>query len=223
MPEPRKRKQHAMAEHVSAGDDIPLAHPKREESASTTLVDLIAERSNELSGSPPNTPRLDSSKVKSKVVSMRPGGQLAHWPRPPSSDEEMGPLGEAMFYGLSLAMIHFTLDVLVHNQFAEQLVWYELIPRSLTGLVVLFLLVYYLHPNAQTWWAQMVFLAGSVTAGCYLITTTSKHSYLAVMRQAPPLGTLWIWAVVEQSPGVALVGLLGVGGYFWWGGYSILS
>ena len=220
MPEPRKRKQNRGTEPV---EDVPLAHPQRDKRATRTLVDIIAERSRERNGSPLDATHAPASQTKPQLVTMRPDGQLANYPRPPLADEEIGALGEAIVYGISLSMIHFTLDLLVHNQYAERVVMWDLLPRSLVGFFILTLLIYILHPHAHTWGAQILFLAGSIAAGCFLIEASTKHSYLAVMKQAPPLCTLWIWAVLEQRSEVALLGLLAVGGYFWWGGYSILS
>ena len=131
--------------------------------------------------------------------------------------------GNALLYGLTLAMIHFTLDVLVHNQYAERLDWLSITSRAGVALLTMMVVVYIMHPRQDNWWAQVVFLAGSVTAGCYLVHISSVFSYLAVMKQAPPLGVLWIYAVFEQRLEVSLVGLAAVGGFFWWGEYSIFS
>ncbi|KHO01196.1 uncharacterized protein MAM_00197 [Metarhizium album ARSEF 1941] len=37
----------------------------------------------------------------------------------------------------------------------------------------------------------------SLASGCTLIYISNTHGYLATMKQAPPLGCLWLWAVVE--------------------------
>ena len=44
----------------------------------------------------------------------------------------------------------------------------------------------------------------SVSAGCYLITITNEYSYYHVLKQAPPLGVLWIWATIELDLSWAL-------------------
>lgn len=38
------------------------------------------------------------------------------------------------------------------------------------------------------------------------------------MRQAPGIGTLWVWSVVRLDLGWAVLGLLGVGVGVWWRG-----
>ena len=52
----------------------------------------------------------------------------------------------------------------------------------------------------------------SIAAGCYLIQITNVYSYYHVLKQAPPLGVLWVWSVIELDLSWALwsVGLRGV-------------
>jgi len=47
-------------------------------------------------------------------------------------DEEpsVGRLGESILWSISLTMLHFTLDVLVANQYAMQIIWPDLISRT---------------------------------------------------------------------------------------------
>jgi hypothetical protein len=47
------------------------------------------------------------------------------------------------------------------------------------------------------------------------------YDYYAVMKQAPPLGTLWVWSVIEMKLPYALVGLVANLGYMWWKGYGV--
>jgi hypothetical protein len=69
---------------------------------------------------------------------------------------------------------------------------------------------------------QVFFLALSTLSGCYLIHAANVYGYLAVMKRAPPLGTLWIWSVIELKLPLALLSLGLVGGYLQWSGYSII-
>lgn len=49
-----------------------------------------------------------------------------------SEDDEppVGRLGESILWSLSLTMLHFTLDVLVSNQYAIEIVWRDLVVRA---------------------------------------------------------------------------------------------
>lgn len=44
---------------------------------------------------------------------------------------------------------------------------------------------------------QVIFFVASTLAGCYLIHITNQYGYMAVMQQAPPIGCLWVWSVIE--------------------------
>lgn len=59
-----------------------------------------------------------------------------------------------------------------------------------------------------------------MVAGCWLVRASNEDAYLEVMKKAPPLGVIWVWAVVELRWEVALAGLGVVGGYAWWCGYG---
>lgn len=52
------------------------------------------------------------------------------------------------------------------------------------------------------------FLAVSIFLGTRLIAISNDARYYAVMKKAPPIGTLWVWCVLEMSPGFAALGLL---------------
>lgn len=94
-------------------------------------------------------------------------------------------------------------------------------------------LFYPLHPHApdavfirglpqkyQVPLRQGVFFAMSVFSGCYLIHISNTYGYLAVMKQAPALGCLWLWAVVELDLLLATGSLLVAGVFVWQGGYD---
>lgn len=58
-------------------------------------------------------------------------------------------------------------------------------------------------------------------AGCYLIQLTNDKGYYAVMKNAPSLGTLWVWAILELGLLGAVLGVLGPGVYAWKKGYGM--
>jgi len=68
---------------------------------------------------------------------------------------------------------------------------------------------------------QAIFFAMSLAAGCYLIYVTNKFGYLAVMKQAPPVGCLWVWSVIELDLGLGVLSLACAAGFLWQGGYSL--
>ncbi|KAG5979237.1 hypothetical protein E4U55_005390 [Claviceps digitariae] len=139
---------------------------------------------------------------------------------------------ETALWTATLAMLHFTFDVLVQHQYGREINWSSVVVRTGRAWGVFLLLFYPLHPfdpptpllpflppHLQHPLRQAIFFAASVLSGCHLIYITNSYGYLAMMKQAPPLGCLWLWAVVEldlvwgcASLVVAAV-FLGVGGY----------
>jgi hypothetical protein len=140
-----------------------------------------------------------------------------------NGDEPIGPIEDAIVWTFCLSMLHFTLDVLVYSQYAQAIVWRAIFTRSATIAPILFLLVYLLRsaparrfPLAR----QIVFFALAIGAGCYTIYMGNTFSYFAVMKQAPPLGTLWIWSVIEMNLPFAIASVVLDLGFLWWNGYS---
>ncbi|CAK7275532.1 hypothetical protein SEPCBS57363_006741 [Sporothrix epigloea] len=122
---------------------------------------------------------------------------------------------DTLLWCVSIAIMHFTLDVLVQNQYAIEIEWPDIVRRSLQALAVFSLLFYNLHRHAsdprllplrrglplhvQDRVRQALFFTTSSLAGCYLVYITNEYSYMAVMMQAPPLGCLWVWSVIEMD------------------------
>jgi hypothetical protein len=68
---------------------------------------------------------------------------------------------------------------------------------------------------------QAVFFITAVLAGCYLVYITNTYGYLAVMKQAPPLGCLWVWSVIELDLIWAVLSLALTAFYAWQRGFGI--
>lgn len=101
-------------------------------------------------------------------------------------------------------------------------------------ITAFFFLFYALHPSEphatlipglprrfQRPLRQLLFFAMSCAAGCALVYTTNAQGYLANMKRAPPLGCIWLWAVVELDLLWAVPSLAVTAVYLWVNGYSI--
>lgn len=70
---------------------------------------------------------------------------------------------------------------------------------------------------------NFIFLLISILLGSQMISISNDAAYYAVMKKAPPVGTLWVWCVLEMSPGFAALGLLlPMGWAVLWKGYGII-
>ncbi|KAF2873743.1 hypothetical protein BDV95DRAFT_593062 [Massariosphaeria phaeospora] len=188
------------------GIDLLLKHPDRSGPKGKTLFELAEDRQRELN--------------KGKPVRWSLGGNNTPAGERPFNDEEpLGPVADAVLYAVSMAALHVTLDVIVYSQYREDVVWPEIFRRVGTAVPIFGLLVYLTHVDFSNRFPilrNLVFLVGSVVAGCYMVYSGNKNGYFYVMKAAPPVGTLWIWAVVEMSLPYAGASILAVSGYLWW-------
>ena len=204
----------------SKQETVPLHQPPREPPKSKTLVEIASERQLLNTSSQNRFPSVTTTKIN-------PDGTLS----PIDSDmdtsaSEETPYLDVALYTTTLTILHFTLTVLVHHQYATSppslpSIFYSSTVASPTPALLL-VLVALLHPRSGQAVTQLLFAAISIAAGGWLVYASNEDPYMAVMKKAPPLGTLWVWAIVEMEWEWAL-GCLGVvAGWGWYQGYSIL-
>jgi len=199
----------------SSTPKLKLQQPDRSAPKSKTLLDLYDEQKSLIEQGDPFDKRYEDGAVRDERGNiLEPGTE---------DDDPIGPIGNALLWTISLGMIHFTLDVLVFNQYRQGIEWSEIGWRTLTVLPVLFFLIYTMStPTALRFplAKQLLFFVIGISAGCYVIYAANKYDYYAVMKQAPPLGTLWIWSVIEMDLPFAAVSCAANLGYMWYKGYS---
>lgn len=220
---PRNRKERRAAAReqgkpIAAATSTPkirMAQPDRSAPKSKTLLDLYEDRKSLLDQGQPFDPKYADGLARDEGGNILEAGL--------GDDKPIGPLGQAVFMSIALGMLHFTLDVLVYNQYAQEIVWPAIFKRTFKVLPILFLLIYMLRtetaerfPTAK----QLSYLVVAIATGCYTIHAANRHEYFAVMKQAPPLGTLWIWSVIEMKLEFAAASVVIDAGYLWWKGYS---
>ena len=180
-------------------EEVPLLQPDRSGPKTKTLYEFAAEREAELSA--------------------QAAAQQAQ------RDGDIGAaLGHALFLGPALSMLHFTLDVLVYHQYRQDMAWGEIARRSGTAAPMLMLLVFAMHSATATRvraLRQAVFFLAATVAGCHLVYAGNKYQYFAVMKAAPPVGTLWVWSIIELRLELAVPSLLVVGACVWWNGFTV--
>ncbi len=189
--------------------DIPLAQPDRTGPKAKTLLQLAEERGALLSQGTPFK--------KLHVIEEDESG--------PPKEETSSPFAEAVLYSISLSMLNFTLNVLVYHQYMQSVEWPEIYKRVISMLPVLFVLVYVLHSASAIrlkLFRQLFFFVTSLVAGCYMVHSANKYHYFAVMKKAPPIGTLWIWSAVEMDLLSLISSTALVAVYTWYRGYSII-
>ncbi|KAK5122110.1 hypothetical protein LTR85_004356 [Meristemomyces frigidus] len=220
---PRNRKERRAAARESgkpmaaptSTPKVGMEQPDRSGPKGKTLLDLYEEKKAILDQGRPFDAKHEDGLVGDEGGNIFDAGL--------GDGEPIGPVGQAVFWAVTLAMLHFTLDVLVYNQYAMDVLWPAIFKRTLKVLPILFLLVFMLRsemasrfPNVK----QVCYLATAAGIGCYTIHITNRYGYLAVMKQVPPLGTLWVWSVIEMDILFAAASVVVNVGYLWWKGYS---
>ncbi|KAH9430145.1 hypothetical protein MCOR02_009866 [Pyricularia oryzae] len=209
---------------------IELKQPDRSGPSDKTLLDIASER---------NLFRQADEKQRENDLKKHGWSAVAAADTTEEGEaESLSPQAErildTLLWGVSLAMLHFTFDVLVQNQFAMEITWPKVFTRAFQALLVFGFLFYNLHPHVsnpilvpfvprqyQNGIRQAVFFAASTAAGCYLIHVTNEHAYLAVMKTAPSIGCVWVWAVLELNLSLSLLSLAITYVFFKLGGYSL--
>ena len=213
---PRNRKERrAQGKEHKTSTDIPLARPKQEAPKGKTLVEIAQERQI-LQSSSSSSPSITTTQIN-------PDGSITEIPDP--ADHIPTSYLEIFLYTSSLIVLHFTLTLLVHHQYATDRP--SLLPLFLSSTVfspapwLILLLVGTLHPRASHPTMQPIFACMAIVAGTWLVKASNEDPYMAVMTKAPALGTLWVWGIVELRWEVAVGCLAVTGGWAWQKGYSI--
>ncbi|SPQ26184.1 f78e3a27-f1e0-46e1-abde-d39187675815 [Thermothielavioides terrestris] len=182
--------------------NLKLKQPDRSGPTEKTLLQLAEERG-----------LFEQAKKREDEIGKKAGKTAISRPAGDEDGDEAGlppaveRVLETLLWAVSLAMLHFTLDVLVHHQYSiDRIVWPKVWARFGQALFVFGLLIYVFHPHAanprlvpglaprfQSALRQAIFLAASISTGCYLIHITNTSGYMAVMKQAPSVGCLWVW------------------------------
>jgi len=218
--------------------DVPLARPPEKPKSNTkTLYEIAAERQAALT---PGSRSFDISPTSENVVNVAIGpngelkaldgktlpGQLA--------SEDINPWLDTLLLAVSLSALHFTLEALTVHQYAEELRWKHVFWHTvLQAFPILFFLIHFMHGHVTSirtskqvtdaigGLKQLLFVAVANVSGCYLIYLTNDKGYMAVMKNAPSIGTLWVWSVIELGLIGALAGVAGPGAYAWYYGYGV--
>ncbi|KAI4243355.1 MAG: hypothetical protein L6R40_003527 [Gallowayella cf. fulva] len=211
---PRNRKERRAQDKQNKSPTIPFAHPKEGAPNGKTLIDIAEERQL-LQKSSTGSPSITTTQIN-------PDGSITDMSG--SSDPISTPYLDIFLYSTSLILLHFTLSLLVQHQYASERP--SLLPLFLSSTVfspapwLILLLVGLLHPQASHPFMQIVFASMAVVAGAWLVQASNDDPYLAVMKKAPALGTLWVWGIVELRWEVAAACLAATGGWGWQKGYA---
>lgn len=111
-----------------AAAEVKLAQPDRSGPSEQTLLDLALERNlfDQADRHPANRRRKNGSHGEGDEGDDGDDGELS-----PTADR----IVDALLWTVSLAMLHFTLDVLVQHQYAMEIVWPDIVTRAFLALI----------------------------------------------------------------------------------------
>ncbi|KIY04246.1 uncharacterized protein Z520_00940 [Fonsecaea multimorphosa CBS 102226] len=211
-----------------------------------TLLEIAAERQAQLSGAgakgidaraiqPENIVQVKIGK-RGEIIPESNSSVLSSSAQPQEPEEEY-PWLDTLLLASSLSAVHFTLSVLAMHQYAEEVRFRPLIVQTVLvafPTLSIFIALFHGHlfppslaniPASVKYWIvllrSIIYVVTANVAGCYLIQLTNDKGYYAVMKDAPGVGTIWVWAVLEMGLLGALAGVAGPGIYAWWFGYGI--
>ncbi|KIV87685.1 hypothetical protein PV11_03216 [Exophiala sideris] len=240
----QRRAQDTKSTPLKSAEDIPLAKPDFTRPTTKTLYEIAAERQAELSGAVGKRDTNSGVIKPENVVHLKIGkdGQIepqSQSPNDTATSQSVDVIPEtpwldAILLATSLSAVHFTLEVLTVHQYAQDLHFPPIIRHTifvawptLTAIIALFHgLLFPVSLTRKTpaqilLLRQIVYVAIANVAGCYLINVTNDKGYYAVMKNAPGIGTIWVWSVLELGLFGALAGVVGPGIYAWWNHYGI--
>lgn len=107
---------------------IPLSQPDRSGPSEKTLLELAQERQL-FQQADVRQRKLDAEPVLRRIISGGPEDGDEDVVIPSSAEHIL----DVLLWSVSLTMLHFTLDVLVQQQYAVELSWHKVITRALTA------------------------------------------------------------------------------------------
>ncbi|EUC65340.1 transmembrane protein, putative [Rhizoctonia solani AG-3 Rhs1AP] len=142
---------------------------------------------------------------------------------PAKNAEQLAPLADSILdtgiIAIPLSTLYIVLDLLVQQQYAQQPTIKEEFGRVITNVPILCILIHYTNKRKATPTAQLLLFLTAILAGPRMIWLVNKGSWLRVTRQAPPLGTIWIYTIIQLNlvPAVAsLVVVFGLARFMDW-------
>ncbi|KAF9452471.1 hypothetical protein P691DRAFT_804605 [Macrolepiota fuliginosa MF-IS2] len=196
-------------------DDVPLVKPSdsSQKEHPKPLVDISEDEQWRLineSGVLRNIPRLNQTTPDSVD----------------SEDPDNPTFGEEIFntitYLVPFSFLLILMEILIHYQYKEKATLNNLLDRMISGVPIMSILIFYTLRYKSYRVVQILLFAISILAGCRLIYQINNANWLTNMQQAPPLATIWIYAVFMADLGPAVLALLTIGSFVWWKELNII-
>ncbi|KAF8517843.1 hypothetical protein JB92DRAFT_2809684 [Gautieria morchelliformis] len=121
----------------------------------------------------------------------------------------------AILFIIPFSCLYLMMDILIHQQYGKHPSPREFAGRLLTAVPVLSIFIFYTSHHKHKRLTQVGLFLASIAAGTRLIWLVNRAPWLVVIRQCPPLATVWIYAIAVLNLLPAVIGLALVGVWFW--------
>ncbi|KAJ6539261.1 hypothetical protein B0H19DRAFT_1178078, partial [Mycena capillaripes] len=142
-----------------------------------------------------------------------------------SPAESESPLGEEIFNALLLitpcSFLLLLMEILIYNQYGQEVNLKTLMDRMIEGVPILSIFIFYTSRYKRDQRVQLLLFLMGTAAGSRMLFLIKRGSYLANIRQCPPLVTLWVYIVIQLDLGLAVLNLAMVGTFSWWKGLDL--
>ncbi|EMD41082.1 hypothetical protein CERSUDRAFT_111655 [Gelatoporia subvermispora B] len=155
---------------------------------------------------------------------IKDSGILGKVPQPPkeqdgNQEQEESTLGDEIFNAsllvIPMSFLLLLMEILVHYQYGRKPTYEALAERMLPGVPIISVLVFYTNRYKHYRQTQAVLFFLSVAVGSRFIWMIERASWRVVMKQCPPLATLWVYMILQLDLGPAVLGLFFVGIFVW--------
>jgi len=151
-----------------------------------------------------------------------PHASPAAAPQEADDDDEasFSPLCTEIFNAILLIIpfssLYVMMDILAHRQYGQHFTTLGILEGASSRIFLLSLFVFFTTRHKADRRMQAFLFAASVASGIRLIYVVNRSNWRVVMRQCPPLGTLWVYTIVQLQLLPAVGALSLVAGWVWW-------
>ncbi|KAF8913822.1 hypothetical protein CPB84DRAFT_1757642 [Gymnopilus junonius] len=136
------------------------------------------------------------------------------------AEPEISPLADEIFNALFLIIpfssILLLMEILIRHQYGKEASVEVIKDRMLPGVPILSIFIFYTTRYKQDRRIQLFLFVISTLVGSRMLYLWDNASFLVIMKQCPPLVTVWIYTIVQLDLGAAVTALVVVGGFVWW-------
>lgn len=147
-------------------------------------------------------------------------------PQSSDDDNEDYPLAEEIFAATTLlipmSFLLLMMYILIHFQYGQKPSWDIITDRMLSSVPILAIFIFYTNRYKHKIWAQAGLFVLSVASGTRMIYQVNHSNWLLNMQQCPPIGTIWVYTILQLDLGPAVLALSTVGAWVWWTGQRLV-